>query len=406
MLRALVVCWLPLSAAVAAAPPCGAPRIAEGRAPTAPSERKKPKKGALQEDPDFHACLVRATDHAAERIEGFSRNDYSRRQAFNADSTLFFTNSKDGGWFLYDARTLQLVGPLRGLQGDAEPQWHPTRPEILYYGERNGGLQISALDVRKGTSTVAIDLRGKLPWPGAARAWTKSEGSPSRDGRFWPFQVETDDFRILGFAVWDLERQQLAGTLTTRERPDHVSISPSGRWFVASGDDGVTAYSRDFKTKKLIMKRGEHSDLAVGADGHDLYVSIDYDSDEGWVYFIDLDTGARTDLFRTYFDHAASAMHFSGKAFDRPGWVLVSTYKPGGPRQWYFDKIFALELKASPRVFVFAGHHSAVEGAYFAEPQATVNRDFTRVLFNSNWGQKGSDDVDAYELLLPKGSFP
>jgi hypothetical protein len=43
---------------------------------------------------------------------------------------------------------------------------------------------------------------------------------------------------------------------------------------------------------------------------------------------------------------------------------------------------------------------------YSAEPQATVNRTFTRALFNSNWGVAGSDDVDAYLIRLPAGAFP
>jgi hypothetical protein len=158
--------------------------------------------------------------------------------------------------------------------------------------------------------------------------------------------------------------------------------------------------------KRLIRKGGEHSDLAIGADGHDYYVSIDYQSGEGFIFMLDLDTGKRTDLIPTYKNGAATAMHFSGKAFDKPGWVLISCYNPGGPSQWYMDKVFAMEMKANPRVYQMAMHHSAVKDAYFAEPQASVNRNFTRVLFNSNWGVPASMDVDAYEIILPPGAFP
>ena len=400
-----VVLLMVLAGSERVAAPCGTGPLVEGKVVTDTPSLAKPPKGVVVEEPTFHTCLRRVADHDKDGIRGFSRSDYSRRQSFNADSSLFFTSSQDGGWYLYDAKTFKVLGQLTALQGDAEPQWHPTQPNILYYGYRNGGMQIMALDVRAGKSRVVIDLNGKLPWPKAARAWTKSEGSPSADGRTWGFQVETDNFEILGFAIWDVQKNQLVSTLSTGTRPDHVSMSPSGRWFVASGDDAVDAFSRDFKTRRRLAKNGEHSDIALGADGHDYYVSIDYGSNEGWVYMTDLETGVRTDLFRTYFNGAASAMHFSGKAFAKPGWVLISTYTSSGPKQWYFDKIFATELKANPRIYQLAAHRSAVKGAYFAEPQATVNRDFTRVMFNTNWGVVGSEDVDAFEVLVPSNAF-
>lgn len=385
---------------------CDAARPVEGRSAPALTERPKPPKGLVHEEPTFHTCFVRATDHSKEGITTFSRNDYSRRQAFNADSSLFIASAHDGGWHIYDAVTFELRGgPLTQLQGDAEPQWHPSDPNILYFGARNGGMQITALDVAKRVTRVAIDLRGKLPWPTAARAWTKSEGSPSRDGRYWPFQVETDSFDILGFAVWDREANKLVGSKPMKARPDHVSMSPSGRWFVSSGDDETTAWARDFSSHRTLRKGGEHSDLAIATNGHDVYVSIDYQHD-GNVFMTDIDTGERTDLFRTYLDGSATAMHFSGRAFDKPGWVLISTYGSIGPQRWYMDKLFAMELAPNPRIYQLAAHHSAVEGEYFAEPQASVNRDFTRILFNSNWGKKASLDIDAYLLRLPASAFP
>ncbi|HVZ72648.1 MAG TPA: hypothetical protein VHJ20_09755 [Polyangia bacterium] len=391
---------------------CGGAKLISGATMTPdPPPLAKPAKGVELDEPNFHTCLRRVTDHAAEGIEGYSRSDYSRREPYNADGSLFFTNAHNGAWYLYDAKTLKNLGVLKTLHGDAEPQWDPKSPTTLYYGERNGGLVISAVDVKSGATRVVIDLHGKLPWKNAARAWTKSEGSPSRDARYWGFQVETDDFKILGFAIWDVKQNKLTGTIDTKDRPDHVSMSPSGRWLVASGSS-VIAYSRDFKTQRQVAKHGEHSDIAVCANGHDCYASIDYDSNEGWIYFFDIDTGTRTDLLRTYFNSAAAAMHFSGKAFDKPGWVLISTYKPGGPKQWYFDKIFAMELEADPRIYQLGNHRSNGRESYAAEPQAVVNHDFTRILFDSNWDattdqkKPGGQDVDAYEIRLPKNAFP
>jgi len=52
-------------------------------------------------------------------------------------------------------------------------------------------------------------------------------------------------------------------------------------------------------------------------------------------------------------------------------------------------------------------HHHSIRGAseedYFAEPQVTVNRDFTRLLFTSNWEHYGTAEVEVYLIALPEG---
>ncbi|MFZ5892899.1 MAG: WD40 repeat domain-containing protein [Myxococcota bacterium] len=386
---------------------CGRPKLVEGRSLVQVASRPKPEKGVARPEPNFETCVVRATDHAKDGTNTFSRNDYSRRQAFNADSTYFITISRDDRWYLYDTQSLRLPKHLAGPGEDAEPHWHPTNPNTLYYGDDNGGLRIHELNVVSNTSRVVADLTGKLPWPTAARASTAAEGSPSRDARYWGFQVETSDRQMLGFAVWDLVQGKLVSSLPRKSRPDHVSMSPSGRWFVSSGDDeGTVAWSRDFSKKFLLQRSSEHSDLALGADGHDYYVSIDYESAAGYVFMVDLDRERRVELFSTYIDGSATSMHFSGKAFDKPGWVLVSTYAGKGAPRWYTDRVFAMELRPNPKIYQLAAHHSVVQKQYFAEPHASVNRDFTWVIFNSNWDQPGSLDIDAYLLRLPPGAFP
>src|SRR5262249_10562468 len=108
-----------------------------------------------------------------------------------------------------------------------------------------------------------------------------------------------------------------------------------------------------------------------------------------------------------------------------PGWVAVSTYAlvkpkadPLPPTPWYADAMFAVELAPSPRIFALGSHHSNVESCYPAEPQASVGHDFTRILFNSNWGgpepcrpderDEPSDrhDIDAYLMTLPAHALP
>ena len=136
----------------------------------------------------------------------------------------------------------------------------------------------------------------------------------------------------------------------------------------------------------------------------DVYVSIDYQSSGGDVFMVDVASGKRTSLFSTYLDNSTTAMHFSGRAFKRPGWVLMSTYAADGKREWLHEKIMAVSLEARPKVKGLAYHHVSFNG-YWTEPQATVNPDFTRVLFNSNWGSRSDTDVDNYMVVLPDNAL-
>lgn len=364
----------------------------------------RPARGAPFTDPMYRTCIVRATDHSADGLAGFARSDYSRRQAFNADLSRFITIAHDGSWHLYDPTTYAHVGSLPGVGGDAEPQWHPSNADVLYYLPNNGGLVVNELTVSTGRNRVVGDFRGRLPWPEAAHVWTRSEGSPSADGRFWAFQAEDADFRTLGFLVWDRDTDTIVSTYPTAKRPDHLSMSPTGNYVVVSWDDAVTAFDRSLRSPQTIHGKTEHSDIALDAAGDDVYVSVDYESD-GYVFMHNLRTGTRTRLFPSYLEGTATAMHFSGKAFARPGWVLLSTYAEyGGRQQWLHRKVFAVSLTANPTIYALA-HHHAVPNGYWTEPQATVSRDFTKVLFNSNWGIDSATDVDTYMVEVPAGAL-
>lgn len=365
----------------------------------------KPAKGKAFTDPTYKTCMVRVTDHAVEPPSGFARNDYSRRQAFNADSSKLIVYAYDGHWHLYDARTFAHLKVLPGPAADAEPQWHPTDPNLLYYLPTNGGMVVNELNVTTNTSRVVGNFSGRLPWSNAARLWTKSEGSPSADGRYWAFMVETSNFSPLGIVVWDRVTDTIVSTMANSVRPDHLSMSPSGNYVVVSWLDKVVAYDRNLQNPRTIQKSSEHSDIALDENGDDIYVSVDYQSGNGAVFMVNLRTGARTDLFATYVNGTATAMHFSGKAFRKPGWVLVSTYANyGGATQWLHRKIMAVQLKATPVIYHLA-HTHAVDNGYWTEPQASVNRDFTRVLFTSNWEVNSSMDLDAYMIEIPAGAL-
>lgn len=366
--------------------------------------RERPAKGEVMRDPVAGTCLVRATDHDHEPPRGFARNDYSRRQAFNADGTRFIVQARGGAWHLYDSRGLRWLRQLDGPQGDAEPQWDARDPRALVFLPNKGGMQLRRLDVESNRARVVADFRGRLPWQRAARVWTRGEGSPSADGRIWCFLAQDESGRTLGAFSYDLRADAILATHDLDVSPDSITASPSGRWCVLSGErkeGGTVAWTRDFTRSRTLYEDSEHADIARTADGGDAYVWIDQQG-RGELTMVDLDSGRRTPLLPTWIAGSASSIHVSGKAFDRPGWVLVSTFNAKKGRSWLQEQLLAVQLRPDPRVLRLGFHHSRYK-TYWSQPQATVDRDFGHVLFNSNWDGDAPDDVDAYLVRLPEG---
>ena len=130
-----------------------------------------------------------------------------------------------------------------------------------------------------------------------------------------------------------------------------------------------------------------------------------YQTAQGDVFMTNLRTGARTVLFSAYVSGSATALHISGKGFNKPGWVLLSTFAEyGGGRQWLHRKLFAVQLSAAPKIYNL-GFTRTVYNEYWTAPVATVNRDFTKILFNSNWGNGSATDVDTYTIEIPAGAL-
>lgn len=380
-----------------------------GQSTAAEPTTARPAKCVATPDPSYRVPVYRVTD-ASEPPSGMRRNDYSRRQAFNVGNTRQVVNSLNGYWHLYDANTCAYIKQLPGPAGDAEIQWHPTNPDLLYYLPSNGiGMKIHELNVVTGVSRLIGDLgaRLKAKWPTAMAAWSKSEGAPSADGRYWCLMVDGDGWTSVGVVVWDRDTNTILGYYGTGgERPDHTSMSPSGKYCTVSstGPLGTVAFSRDFTTSIKLAKGSEHSDLVLMPDGSDAYVSVDYQSNAGDVYFTNLDTGVKTVLFPSYLSGSARAFHFSGRAFAKPGWVLVSAYANGGGSglYWMDRKMVLVELKANPRVLNIAWHRSKhpTSDSYFHEPHATISRDGTRIAWTSNWGGSALNDLNAYQARL------
>jgi PKD repeat protein len=370
-------------------------------------------------DSVFGTCQMRVTDRLTdlpELGEGL-KNEYSRVQAFNADESLVMVRGTAGNWYLYDVATLAFV---RQVPIVIDPRWDANDPDLVYYAD---GTALMRYDLASDQASVVHDFAPDLPQHDLTMVWTRGEGSPSFDGRTWGLMAQDQEWNTVALVTYD---QQVDEVLATRDLPpgtsvDSVTISPLGTYLLAFfdtycdhgalGDDanpcGLMVYDRDLTNGRGLLRIVGHSDTALDAGGREVLVYQDIDTDT--ISMLDLGSGVVTELWPVDFSHTAVGLHFSGRASRLPGWALVSTYNGGYPVDftWMDDQVFAVELEAGGRVARFAHSHSLVdegqEHDYWAEPQASVSRDFTRIVFASNWGRTGTDQVEMHMVELPVG---
>jgi hypothetical protein len=426
--------WTPAPEAVATHPPVSAAvedcpgaaaELVTGTAVYAVPSLDEPTPRQWFLDPSFGTCLVRVTDRTQDlllddRSPGMV-NEYARVQSFNANGSRLLVYGTDGTWYLYDAQMLQ---PLRQLMLDDEPRWDAADPDRLYF---ISGSRLMQYDVVSGREDLVRDFYDDLPDKDVAMVWTHHEGSPSRDRRYWALMAEDWDWVPTAFLVYDRQADQVVvrdvrGLPGIEDDVDHVTMSPLGTYFLASFDRscpegrlgdgahpcGLMVYDRDLAQGRSLLRIIGHYDPALTADGREVIVYQDIDSDH--ISMLDLESGVVTPLWAIDFTHTGLGFHFSGLAYDRPGWAVVSTHDDDpGTYTWMDDQVFLVELKAGGRVVRLAHTHSLVDDEeeldYWAEPHASTNPDLTRILFGSNWGRTGSGQVDVYMIELP-GDWP
>jgi hypothetical protein len=256
-----------------------------------------------------------------------------------------------------------------------------------------------------------------------AAVWTRFEGRPSRDRRYWGLMAEDQEWLPVAFVVYDRRAdsvtvRDMRGVPGVEDDVDHVTISPLGTYFLASfdraceegkrGDDkhpcGLMVYDRDLTNGRGLLRIIGHYDPVLDAGGREVIVYQDIDTDQ--ISMLDLESGTVTPLWDIDFSYTGIGLHFSGLAYDRPGWAVVSTHDNDAESYtWMDDQVFAVELKPGGRVVRLAHTQSLVDDEreldYWAEPHASTNSDLTRIVFGTNWGRSGTGEVEMFMIELP-----
>lgn len=363
----------------------------------------KPAKGQPYTDPQFGTRVVRITDVQADFAAKVAKPVYSTMPAWNADESylvLYVTQGSNTGHHLFDGRTYQHVRRLDIQPTDLEHvMWSSSDPDVLFYTyswEMSGNSlrQLIRYHVSTGQKEVVYNVPDAAQ-PGAFKV--DMGGDPT-------------------YTSWDndlfgLRRMSTSGntgftyrlsndTESARVPGDAPQIAPSGTRYLL-GEDVMSSVTHT----RLFARHGravEHGDFTMLANGQDVWASVQFDvAPNGTLIVQNLHTGAVTEVIgqNTGYPYPPSGAHFSGHAFQKPGWMAVSVIGNPNGQTLLSQELLLADLNTGT-VCRVAHHRSARNGplGYWAEPHVNISPSGTRLLFASDWN--GGDTVDAYVVEL------
>ena len=373
-----------------------------------------PRPGYLEPmtDPVFGSTVIRITDAGQPiwnptgdpSLVGRNWGDetghgYSSRVSWNADQTLLAMDKGVSGFVLLDGETYE---PLfqRSIRGG---RWHPTNPDtMLYVNNRNEC--IGEYDVWEANKVWELCLGGftKLDWGSGGK------GKPSVDGNIIPLRGQRSDdghwVAMLYYIDTDTlsEEFDMLPYVDEGTRPDFI-ISPLGDTIIVTGCIiGHTGRCKaqmafDWDTKQELWRELRyhnpgHADEMIDDDGEQWRVGRSKEGTGGIIA-----RNFRTGEERPLVEYAAS--HTSTRNIHGAAVAVLSYHTPSsGPFQ---REIVGVCIDGSC-LERYAHTHRADDGRYLTESQASVSPFGDRIVFRSNWDEKGGL-INAYVIDPPMG---
>lgn len=354
-------------------------------------------------------------------------NGYSRWSPASFAHSYLTAFASNGGAVVYRSRDRSVlrtlnIGESNELHWDASGSANSERR--LYYRQ---GASLRRLDVESGDDVLVHDF--SIDYPGAGAAINGVEGAPSRDMRYWAFQICASMSPggqcegLYDVIVYDMDNDSIRARLSdhdpTMPTPNFVDISPSGSRIVVgtcAGDpppyNGMYAWDLDFSQSVRLSTGCTHSGWAFGKDGEEYFVSqdpcganndevtfscdyitaVDVNDADGWAHRVpvlglgDLGWGNGIHIGRIYDD----AMR---------GWFFISTYSDS-TQNWGRNQLLFVELVAhdqDPRLWRISPTFNAYQG-YWSEAFASLDFQAQAVYWGANW--MGQNDLQLYQADL------
>jgi hypothetical protein len=357
-------------------------------------------------DSKFGTTVTRISDRAAfdSNLQAL-RHNYSKNQPWNADESYLLLNFKYPAALL-DARTYKFV---RWVNQPSQSVWSNINPSLMY-GMAANTNQFVKLNIASGSDTYTVLHKfgdyEKIDFG----AW---EGNLSNDDRYAAL-VGTKAGKV-DFVIYDLLKDRIAARQTQPQGTtmnngngaivNNISMSQSGKYVIVQYNKdgkgvhrGIHLLNRSLKfVRQLSTRRGTHFDSCMDENGSESIVLTDNTTTA--IVSVQYATGKKTTLLPAA--QANYSIHVSCRNSQRPGWAYISEFAgdldPENPDavKKTLDRTFALKLDGSGTIEQFAYPEHSLNKSYERQPQSVPNRDGTKVIFASDWGDE-SGPVYAY----------
>lgn len=364
---------------------------------------------------------------------------YAKVQAWNSDGTKLMIMAQNGFLHLFDGDTYAHIERLdtsidMHYSGtDPEPRWSKTDPNIFYYIY---GMQFRAYNILTHVSTTIHTFTdAECGDSGLVMIHNGDEGNSDDNDRYWTWyvQVGSPTYAQKRVIVYDRQTDSviaskgfsaggLCGENACSTSVNWVGMSHSGNhvvvnWNLDAPDGqlnvrgkGSEVFDRSLVYQNTSSEKNWHCDLAQLSDGTDVFVgSSNLSGTNGYnaVRAVKLNDGTTaTSCMLPQYQY----FHISGRTTSaQRGWILYSTYDQTGAGLGivsdggtFAAENFAINIDTCEvrRIAHAQSYWSPTN--YFSEPHATVNGNFTKIVWGSNWRNQ-SGTVQAYIAEL--GSY-
>lgn len=344
-------------------------------------------------DPETGATVTRVGDDSVFSAAGVSNegHNYSNEACWNSNGTLIKTGGAGGTIAILNDSDYS-IAYVRGTPSWCK--WANTNPNLMY---GISGQSVVSYDVVNNTSFQAI-----YTFSGSHSNITigDGEGSPDINDTYICILTTVGGNRFIN--VVNLQTGSLVSSTQLAGFPDWACISPDGNYVVVSygatgsgSTQGLKRYTKDGTNLTHLSNYTEHWDMGWDVNGDEVYVqmadSAEHSAYDCSIMMIRLADGNQQPL---YIDTTATGDnsyagvwggHISCKNVNRKGWAYIG--EAGISGEVMAKRIFAVKLDYSGDnlVEIYGSHHTNQNAGYNHQNRMSVNRDGTKIIFDSNW---------------------
>lgn len=381
-----------------------------------------PTWGTTTQRVNLHQCIVDATHTSACSTRNIMP-DYSKQQAWNVDGAKMLLLDDMAWYHVYDASTLKDLGRIsdaKGLCCDHDVRWSNSEANIIYYVT---GLSLMSYNV----STHALNTVHTFSCSDGTHTGTKfgngDEGNPSNDDRYWAGVCSYYDgayFATISAITYDrvtdtvlanIPAAQLCGGacigFSKSDLINWVGMSPSGKYTIVQWNKssnieanyirpmGTEIFDQQLTYQGKLCAANPHSDVGYDVNGNEVIViaGCDLTYQPRMMTVTQLDTRIQTKILwpSTWANDALYHISMRATNGSARGWALISTAVSANTqgRGWGASEMVAVQIdttKNGNQTWRRVGRAFSIRDTqYYAEPHAVPNRDFTKVLWGSDW---------------------